>query len=344
MIDSRLWTRRQVIASGATLGAGAYLVKEGFHAWNNRELPWDIKKEAGFAAQIFIGSVKNYSVEITTTLLQGFKELCVLQLEIQGKIILLKPNLVEPQLEHAHINTHPLFVRAVAEAFLRLGAAKVLVAEGAGHRRDSSDVLERSGLGNVLKEDGITFTDLNYETGYLVANQGKFMKVPNLILPELFQKVDWIVSLPKLKTHHWAGTTLSMKNLFGVLPSIYYGWPKNVLHYAGIQNSILDITATVKPHFSIVDGIVGMEGDGPIMGTPVSSGVIVMGRNPVAVDATATRLMKIDPVKISYLKSASGWLGPIGEANISQRGENVCSKSLAYSLDENYEAMRGIRL
>ena len=59
-----------------------------------------------------------------------------------------------------------------------------------------------------------------------------------------------------------------MKNLFGVMPGLYYGWPKNVLHHAGIGGSILDINAAVKPHLAIVDGIIGMEGDGPIMGTP----------------------------------------------------------------------------
>ena len=83
-----------------------------------------------------------------------------------------------------------------------------------------------------------------------------------------------------MKTHHWAGVTLAMKNLFGVMPGVYYGWPKNVLHYAGIPGSILDINAAVRPHLAIVDGIVGMEGDGPIMGTPRHAGLLVMGTNP----------------------------------------------------------------
>ena len=81
-------------------------------------------------------------------------------------------------------------------------------------------------------------------------------------------------------------TRLAMKNLFGLMPGIIYGWPKNVLHSVGIEPSILDIAATVRPDFTIVDGIVGMEGDGPILGDPISSGVIVMGRSAVAVDAT----------------------------------------------------------
>ena len=115
--------------------------------------------------------------------------------------------------------------------------------------------------------------------------------------------------MPKMKTHHWVGVTLSMKNLFGLMPGIVYGWPKNVFHWAGLEPSILDINATVKPHLAIVDGIVGMEGDGPIMGTPKPAGVLVMGRDLPAVDATAARIMGIDPLKVTYLRAAHGGLG-----------------------------------
>jgi uncharacterized protein (DUF362 family) len=144
-----------------------------------------------------------------------------------------------------------------------------------------------------------------------------------LALPATLLRADLIVSLPKLKTHHWAGVTLSMKNFFGVMPGCYYGWPKNVLHHAGIPQSILDINATVRPHLAIVDGIIGMEGDGPIMGTPRTSGVLVMGTNLPAVDASAARLMGIDPARVSYLAAASGRLGPIAANHIAQRGETI---------------------
>ena len=135
-----------------------------------------------------------------------------------------------------------------------------------------------------------------------------------------------------------------MKNLFGAMPGIYYGWPKNVLHQAGINNSILDITATLHPHFAIVDGIVGMEGDGPIMGTPVSMGTIVMGRNLPAVDATCCRTMGIDPYKIRYLQKADGWLGPIHESSIQQRGELITAVQKPFSLLPTIPSHRGIRL
>src|SRR5205085_321544 len=182
-------------------------------------------------------------------------------------------------------------------------------------------VLDQSGLGPALRDDRLPFLDLNHDEVIAVPNRLRFTALRRLYLPEALRRADLIVSLPKLKTHHWAGVTLAMKNLFGVLPGVVYGWPKNVLHHAGIPGSILDINAAVRPHLAIVDGIIGMEGDGPIMGTPRHAGVLVMGTNLPAVDATAARLMGIDPGRIAYLASASGRLGPIAERHIRQRGE-----------------------
>ena len=295
-------------------------------------------------AETFIAKVTDYQSEIGDVIVRGLRELGVTPAEIKDKRILLKPNLVETSSGANHINTHPLVMRGAVEAFLRLGADTVMVAEGPGHRRDTLDVLEESGLADVLWEDRIKFHDLNYLTGYTVQNAGRMTRLSTLTFPGIFKEVDWIVSMAKMKTHHWAGVTLSMKNLFGVMPGIYYGWPKNVLHHAGIENSILDINATLKPHFAIVDGIVGMEGDGPIMGTPRNVGALVMGRNPTAVDATAARMMGIDPRKITYLAQADDWLGPIEEAYIQQTGETVASVRTNFALIEKIPAHRGIRL
>lgn len=293
---------------------------------------------------VFVTKLRDYEADISSAILSGFMELKVDRAEIRGKRILLKPNLVEPHSGAGHINTHPMVVRGAVEAFLRLGASKVTVAEGPGHSRDSLLVLDESGLGEVLSEDRIPFADLNYGSAITVTNSGRYTRLQNLILPAVLRQSDWIVSMPKMKTHHWAGVTLSMKNLFGVMPGIYYGWPKNVLHWEGIENCIFDINATVRPNFSIVDGIVGMEGDGPIMGTPRHAGVLVMGRNPPAVDATSARIMGIDPAKVKHLALASGRLGPIRESSIPQRGEKIDEVRSDFALDEKIHAQKGIRL
>ena len=170
--------------------------------------------------------------------------------------------------------------------------------------------LQESGLFEVLREDKIPFIDLNYQDGYVLPNAGKYSRLTSLTFPSTFKQVDLIVSVAKLKTHHLAGVTLSLKNMFGVMPGIYYGWPKNVLHSAGIEPAILDINATLRPHLAIVDGIVGMEGDGPIMGDPKTAGVLVMGRNLTAVDSTCARIMRIDPYRVNYLNQSPRSFGP----------------------------------
>ena len=112
-----------------------------------------------------------------------------------------------------------------------------------------------------------------------------------------------------------------MKNMYGVIPGIVYGWPKNVLHYAGIPQSVYDINASLPRTIAIVDGILCMEGDGPIMGTAKPMGLVLVGPNAPAVDATVARLMNLRPENVSYLALAAGRLGPIDDAHIEQRGE-----------------------
>jgi uncharacterized protein (DUF362 family) len=328
------WTRRNFLKAFAF---GGIAIMAGFPFLRR------IKKREP-RVETFIASLTDYGTDIRQPILRGFKELGITSAEINGKRVLLKPNLVEPHLGISHINTHPLVVRAAVEAFLHLGAAKVLVAEGAGHQRDSLLVLEESGLADVLYEDRIPFIDLNTGPVIMVKNSCGLSKLERLILPQEMVRADYVVSVAKMKTHHWAGVTLCMKNLFGVMPGIIYGWPKNVLHWAGIHESILDITTVVKPHLAIVDGIVGMQGDGPIMGTPVQANVIVMGKNLPAVDATSARIMGINPIKIPYLRRASGLLGAIRESSVIQRGESIASMRKDFQLLDDIPAHKGLRL
>lgn len=334
--EKKEWTitRRDVLlaaAAGMAIGVGSWVVPKRYFRMPMR-------------APVFVAKVAQYQREIGDAITRGIRGLGIVDDEVRGKRILLKPNLVETNASAPHINTHPMVLRGAIEAFLRLGASAVMVAEGPGHRRDTLAVYEESGLADVLTEDRIKFHDLNYITGYELPNAGQQSRLKTLTFPALFKEIDWIVSVAKMKTHHWAGVTLSMKNLFGVMPGLYYGWPKNVLHQVGISNSILDINATLKPHFAIVDGIIGMEGDGPIMGSPKQVGVLVMGRNLPAVDATCCRIMGIDPYKVSYLEQADNWLGPIGDGSIEQRGETIASVRKNFELIDTIPAQQGIRL
>jgi uncharacterized protein (DUF362 family) len=292
--------------------------------------------------RVCVARAASYGIDLEPILRAALSEVGIRSGAVAGKRILLKPNLVETASGVGHINTHPEVVRAAARALRALGAAEVLVGEGPGHRRDTILVLEESGLAQVLVDEKLRFVDLNRQPGFAVANAGGRSGLVRLTLPAVLAEIDWIISLAKLKTHHWAGVTLAMKNLFGLMPGSFYGWPKNVLHYAGLQESILDINATVRPRLAIVDGIVGMEGDGPIMGTAKAAGVLVVGTNLTAVDVSAARVMGIDPTRIPYLAAAGGWLGPIAEEAIHQVGENLASVRTPFELVDKIPAHKAL--
>lgn len=282
--------------------------------------------------EVCILRAESYEMNLTDSIRRGFEKLAIKTDDVRGKKVLLKPNLVEPHAEASHINTHPSVVAAAATCFLELGAASVVVAEATGHRRDSLLVFEEAGYLEPLRKIGVRMVDLNHDSFVFKPNEGKRCKLKQFAFPHSVLEADWIVSLAKMKTHHWTGATLSMKNLFGIMPGSVYGWPKNVLHHSGIENAVLDICTTINPHFAIIDGIVGMEGDGPIMGEPKKADVLVLGRNLPAVDATAMRIMGIDPLKVPYIRNASSTLGPILEENILQFGEPIADVQAPFRL------------
>jgi uncharacterized protein (DUF362 family) len=261
-------------------------------------------------------------------------------LEVRGKTIVLKPNLVEFDPDGV-INTNPLVIEAAIDCFRTLGARQVLVAEGPGHRRDNEYLLTASGIYDVIKEHRIAYVDLNTDDLRPRRLLSSFTKLEQLYLPETLYNADLLVSMPKLKTHHWAGVTLSLKNMFGVIPGSVYGWPKNILHWQGIHNSILDINSSLPVRqFAIVDGIVGMEGNGPLQGQAKDSGVLIFGKDLVAVDATAARLMKIEPKKIKYLAVAGEFLGNVNYERIEQIGENLERLQKDFRVIEEFQDLK----
>ena len=241
-------------------------------------------------------------------------------LDVRGKLVLLKPNFVEFH-EGRPINTDIRLIRQISEACYVLGAKEIIVAEAAGHRRDPWYSVYNPGLRQIL-DPRVRCIDLNHGSAIRLKNKGSYTGFTHFYIAEPIARADIVISMPKLKTHHWMGVTLSMKNLFGVLPGIFYGWPKNVLHMRGIENSIVDLALTVPVHYAVIDGVIGMEGDGPIMGTAKQVGAVLMGKNLLATDSTAARIMGFDPRKISYLLMAGSHFPGLYEKNIVQHGEN----------------------
>jgi uncharacterized protein (DUF362 family) len=292
------------------------------------------KGQAVFAgtSPVAVLRAKSYQDDLAATILEGIK-LC--GLVVKDKRILLKPNLVEFDSATA-INTDVALVAAALEAFRSLGAASVTIAEGPGHRRDTMGLADQAGYWKGIRNFEDQFVDLNRDDVSPVKN---FATERQFFLPNTALGADLIVSMPKMKTHHWAGATLSMKNFFGLVPGAVYGWPKNTLHYIGIDDSIVALNRQFRRTFAIVDGIVGMEGNGPIQGTAKNVGLLVFGQDLVAVDSTCCRIMGIDPAKIGYLRMAAD-LGAVDAGQIQQRGENPLAVRTDFELIQEFASYR----
>lgn len=271
------------------------------------------------SSPVFLAAGQRYDERLEQTIREGLLAVGVSPESLRGKRVLLKPNLVEPFRTAPQITTDPTVIAAAAEVFRRWDAT-VAVGEGPGHMRDTEFILDESRLAPMLRDLSLPFTDLNYDDMATAPNRGRTSKLREFFFPRAILEADLVVSLPKLKTHHWMGMTAALKNMYGTLPGLKYGWPKNVLHYAGIPQTVVDINASLPPTLTIVDGILCMEGDGPILGTAKPLGIIAVGTDLTAVDATCARIIGLVPELIPYLQIASNRLGTIDERHIDQRG------------------------
>ena len=278
----------------------------------------------------------SYDGDLADVVLRG---LSTLGQDVRGKRVFLKPNMVEYWRDKA-VNTDARLVAATADAMLKAGAREVVVGEGPGHRRDIEYLLEGTGTRDVLRDLRLRFVDLNHDDVRKVVLKSNYSGMNSVWLPVELLQSDYVVSMPKLKTHHLAGMTASMKNLFGTMPGAVYGWPKNPLHFHGIEQSIIDLTATIRPQLAIVDAVLAMEGDGPIMGRPRQVGFIGMGTDLVALDSICARVIGLDPSKMPYLSVAAEFMGNADVNKIEHRGERPDRYATQFDVIEPMKKLR----
>jgi len=283
-------------------------------------------------AVVTILRARSYQADLLDLMRRGA---AACQLQARGKRVLLKPNLVEFQ-AGAVIHTQAEILAAAVALFESLGAREIMIGEGPGHRRDTMFLAEEAGYRANIPRFEERFVDLNRDD---VARVERFADADSIYLSRTALAADLIVSVARMKTHHWAGATLSMKNLFGVVPGAIYGWPKNHLHQVGIGRAVAELYRIFPRSFAIVDGIVGMEGNGPVQGQARACGALVMGSDLAAVDATCCRIMGIDPAQIEYLQLVSG-MGHVNAGQIKQRGESIADIRTPFALPPQFEHLR----
>jgi len=322
--------RRNFLVGTAALAAGASVAVPFF-------LPKYHSDRRAKRSRVAILNVEQYSQRIDEVLASGLR---LFRISVQGKTVVLKPNLVD-YIPGTAINTHPTLVLAAAECFRRMGSKCVVVAEGPGHQRDTQLVLSESGYQESLRTEALHFVDLNRDELIRTQLRASYMGMKSLWLPRTVLEADFLVSMPKIKAHHWAGVTLSMKNMLGVVPGARYGWPKNILHWKGIQESILDVCATLPVHFVIADGIMAMEGNGPLNGTVRPFGKIVLADDPVAADATCARLMGFKSDRIVHIREGAKFLGNVSPSLIDQAGEALTPPTTPFDVVPEFRHLYG---
>jgi uncharacterized protein (DUF362 family)/NAD-dependent dihydropyrimidine dehydrogenase PreA subunit len=224
----------------------------------------------------------------------------------RGQKVLLKPNLLRAAAPEKCVTPHPHVVLAVGRMLLDRGCEVVLAdSPGAGQPYTEvglQKVYAATGMDRVASELGI---ELNFDTTYRdVPNPGgRMIKRFSMIGPAL--DADALVSVSKAKTHVMTAMTGATKNLFGLLP----GWEKPSLHSRMVSTRdfaamLVDLSELVRPELSIMDAVVGMEGDGPNNGSPRKIGAIIASADVHALDVVEARLMGYGPMDICTIREA----------------------------------------
>ena len=230
-----------------------------------------------------------------------------------------------------------------AKPSARWARPRVRIAEGPGHRRNTLDLADAAGYFQTVPDFEKLFVDLNLDDVTRVRPRGAVLPHPEA-LPAQQRPGRRPAGIDGQDEDAPLGgrDALDEEPVRRRARAAIYGWPKNVLHWAGIDESIADLHAAFPHHFAIVDGIVGMEGNGPIQGTPKHAGVLVAGSDPVAVDATCCRIMKIDPLQVRYLQLAMqrSPVAQLAEAHIVQTGEPIASVATPFELLPLFQGLR----
>jgi len=208
--------------------------------------------------------------------------------------VLLKPNLLAGRSPDKAVTTHPAVVRAVIELCLDLGA-KVSLGDSPGIG-SLEQVAGKAGLLDIVKKTGIRLAPFEKSVP-LNSTKGTFQK---LEVAQDILDAEVIINLPKLKTHQMMGMTCAVKNMFGAV----VGLRKPRLHLqAGTDKAffalmLLELCEFLAPALTIVDAVIGMEGEGPGSGDPVKIGALIAGTHPQAIDTVATELLGLKSTEV----------------------------------------------
>ncbi|MDY0386533.1 MAG: DUF362 domain-containing protein [Methanolobus sp.] len=232
-------------------------------------------------------------VEKAIKLIGGLKSII-----FKGDRVLLKPNVLAARKPEDAVTTHPSIVAAMCELVQEAGGIPV-IGDGSGmiHPGATADAFRISGIEDVAKKHDVEL--INFQTaGYAEIDVPGAMHFPKLHLSKAVMDADVIISLPKMKTHELTYYTGAVKNMFGALPLRTRKEMHLLAERKLFGEAVIDLYSIAKPHLAVMDGVVGMEGNGPSHGSPVKTGVIMASYDSVSLDVIASGIMGINPVTV----------------------------------------------
>lgn len=213
--------------------------------------------------------------------------------------VLIKPNVLSPVIPKKATTTHPVIIEALCK-ILKTYGAKIVIGDSSGFNTDKSLVV--SGIKRLEKYGPVVNFEHEDKKFFLIGKKRKH-KIP---LSRLVFDCDLVINVAKLKTHSLTKVTLAVKNLYGCIP----GRMKSFLHQkipdmAEFADLLLGIESVIKPGLNIIDGIIGLEGEGPgTSGTPIKSNVILASSDARSLDYAAARLMGFDPRHVMTIRKS----------------------------------------
>jgi uncharacterized protein (DUF362 family) len=243
----------------------------------------------------------------------GFKDIAE-----EYRRALIKVNFITTKTYETGVTTDPVIVEGLIHKAKEV-FEQVFVVESDASMTDADKACEVTGIKELCERSETMFLNLRREKDRVrlpISNSEtlKKIKVPRIVVESA------VINAAKLKTHRITGVSLGMKNMFGLLPEKM----KFKYHLKNISKVVVDVNTVLKPKFTIIDGFYALEGPGPTSGTPVKMDLLVAGRDVVAVDATACRVMGIEPAEIHHIRRAyEKGLGEIDEARIKVVGAKV---------------------
>jgi uncharacterized protein (DUF362 family) len=215
------------------------------------------------------------------------------------KRALIKVNFITTKTWDEGATTDPMVVEAIIMKLKDL-PLEIFVVESDATMTNADKAYEATGMKEMCQRNGIEFLNLRYQKDKVKIPIPDCETLGSITVPRIVME-SAVISAAKMKTHMATKVTLGMKNMFGLLPDKF----KGKFHMNGISKVVVDINTVIKPALTVIDGFVAMEGRGPTDGTPVKMDLIIAGKDVVATDATAARVMGFDPAEISHIRTAA---------------------------------------